>query len=344
MAMAFCYLAHRFWLLLKSGRRLGQKMPMACVGVSVTRLSSSLLLLASSSLACAHARTPEQRALIKRGDCTELLAAADYARAGGDSALASDLAKACPKDQFIRLTAAATPAQALLLCGRTAAAGYRVCDARTVGDYRAKLQPHLALGPSDEAIAIDPLIAVALEALGKELNFSWNASDPDVVVGKLIVNIEHQTSSTVATVLDSKGKNQHVPATQQRFVAKAAGQVELGDKTRTLRAQDETRDLTWQALPRYSVAPKTDPAVPAEDELKKRAALAWLRVLGKALSANPPETVDVDDDRGCIAYGLALNSSAGDENAAAQGQGDSDRIAACEKLLGLPPGAGIPVP
>jgi len=54
--------------------------------------------------------------------------------------------------------------------------------------------------------------------------------------------------------------------------------------------------------------------------------------------------VDVDDDRGCIAYGLALNSSAGDENAAAQGQGDSDRIAACEKLLGLPPGAGIPVP
>jgi hypothetical protein len=310
----------------------------------VSRVSSSLLVVALLGLACAHARTPEQQALIKRGDCTELLAAADSARANGDQVLAGDLAKACPKDQLGKLTSAATPAQALLLCGRTAAAGHRVCDARTVVDLRARLQPHLALGPSDEAISIDPLIALALEILGKELNFTWSADNPDVVVGKLVVNIEHVTSSTVATVPDSKGKNQHIPATQHRFVAKAAGQVELGDKTRVLRAQDETRDLTWQALPRVSVAPKTDLNVPAEDELKKRAALAWLRVLGKALSANPPETVDVDDDKGCIAYGLALNSSAGDENAAAQGQGDSDRIAACEKLLGLPPGAGIPVP
>jgi hypothetical protein len=76
--------------------------------------------------------------------------------------------------------------------------------------------------------------------------------------------------------------------------------------------QEETRDLTWNALPRYQVAPKTDPSVP--------------------------------DDRGCVAHGLLLDSSVGDENAAAQGNGDTEHIAACEKLLGLPPGAGIPVP
>jgi hypothetical protein len=44
------------------------------------------------------------------------------------------------------------------------------------------------------------------------------------------------------------------------------------DKTRVLRAQEETRDMTWNALPRYQVAPKTDPSVPDEAELKKRVA------------------------------------------------------------------------
>ena len=282
--------------------------------------------------------------MIKRADCGELLSGADRARADGDRQLASDLAKACPKDQLDKLVEQAAPAQALLWCGRAAAAGHRVCEPRTVGDLKAKLLPHLALGPPDESIAADPLISLAIETLGKELNFTWSADNPDVVVGKLIVSIEHVTSSTVATVPDTKGKNQHVPATQHRFVAKASGQVELVDKTRVLRAQEETRDLTWKALPRFSVVPKNDLLVPDETELKKRVAQAWLRVLSKALSANPPETVDVDDDRGCVAYGLALNSSVGDENAAAQGNGDSDRVASCEKLLGLPPGAGIPVP
>jgi hypothetical protein len=309
----------------------------------VTRSFPSLLL-ASGLAACAHARTDEEKALIKRADCNELLDAADRARADGDGDLASDLSKACSKDQLSKLVDQAAPAQALLLCGRMAAAGNRTCDTRTVGDLKTRLQPHLALGPPDEKIAADPLIALAIDTVGKELNLTWNASDPDVVVGKLTVTIDHLTSSTVATVPDAKGRNQHVPATQHRFVAKAAGQVELTDKTRVLRAQEETRDLTWNALPRYQVASKTDPSGPDEAELKKRVAQTWLRVLSKALSANPPETVDVDDDRGCVAYGLALNSSVNDENAAAQGNGDTERIAACEKLLGLPPGAGIPVP
>jgi hypothetical protein len=311
---------------------------------TVTRSYLKLLPVAVAGLACGHARTPQQRALIQRADCKELIAAADAARVSGELELATDLAKACPKEQLNKLVEGSSPAQALLLCGRTAAAGHRMCEPLTVADLKARLQPHLTLGPPDAQMGIDPLIAHALQTLGNELNLSWNGTDPDVVVGKLVVSIEHVTNGTIATVPDSRGRSQHVPATQHRFVARAACQVELGEKTRTLRAQDETRDLTWQALPRVAVAPKNEPVVPADDELKKRAAVAWLRLLGRALSANPPETVDVDDDKGCVAYGLALNASAGDENAAAQGQGDSDRIAACEKLLGLPPGAGIPVP
>lgn len=295
-------------------------------------------------LACAHARTPGQRAMIGRKDCRELLVAADGARASGDLDLASDLAGACPKEQLDKLVAESSPAAGLLACGRSAAAGRRRCDTRTVTDLESRLQPHLTLGHADETVAMDPLIALALEIAGKELNISWNGSDPDVVVGKLNVSIEHVTTSTIATVPDVNGRQKHVPATQHRFVAKAAAQVELGEKTRVLRAQDEARDLTWPAAPRYQVAPKPDPQVPPETELKKRAALAWLRSLQKALAMNPPETVDVDDEKGCVAYGLALNLTAGDDTAAARGEGDPDRIAACEKLLGEPPGAGIPVP
>jgi hypothetical protein len=283
--------------------------------------------------------------MMKRADCKELLAAADAARAGGDQDAAADLAGACPKDHLQAMVEnAATPAQGLLLCGRAAAAGQRLCDARTVDDLENKLSPHLSLGPADESIAIDPLIAKALEILGAELNFEWNASEPDVIVGKVTVNIDHITSSTVATVPDAKGKNQHVPATQHRFVARASGQVALGDRIRILRAQDEARDLTWAAAPRMAVTGKVDLQVPPEDELRKRAVLKWLQALRKALVAVPPETVDIDDERGCIAYGMALNVSWNDPNAAAQGRGDEDRIASCEKLLGLPSGAGIPVP
>lgn len=300
--------------------------------------------LAVAGFACAHGRSPEERGLIAGKDCNQLLRAADQARAGGDADAASDLAGACPKDRLLALVASKTPAEGLLLCGRSAAADHKACDARTLEDLKSRLQPHLTLGPSDEEVAMDPLIALALDVLGKELNISWNASDPDVIVGKLQVSIEHAKSNTVATVSDAEGNQKHVPAIQHRFVAKAAAQVELGDKTRVLRAQDEARDVTWETPAHLAVPAKPEPQVPDEHELKKRAAIAWLRSLGKALAATPPETVDLDDERGCVAYGLALNASAGNDAAAAQGQGDPDRVAACEKLLGEPPGAGIPVP
>ena len=92
------------------------------------------------------------------------------------------------------------------------------------------------------------------------------------------------------------------------------------------------------------MAAKSDLQVPPEAELKRRAALGWVKALAKALAAAPPEAVDVTDARGCVAYGLSLNLLSGDPMAAANGLGDPAKVAACEKLLGEPAGAGIPVP
>lgn len=296
-------------------------------------------------LACAHHRTADQEAMIKRADCAQLLKAADAARAQGQADLAADLAAACPQDKLATLVdQSPTPAQALLWCGRAAAAQQKGCEPARVAELAAKLNPHLTIGPGDESTPLDPLLAAALDQLGKDLNLSWDAKDPDVVIGKLSVTVEHATSSTTALVADAKGKKVRVPATQHRFVARAEAQVVLGSKTRTLHAQDEARDLTWEAAPRLAVAAKFDPSVPPEAEMKKRAALAWLRTLARALAANPPEGVDVSDEKGCVAYGLSLNLSSGDPIAAASGAGDPDKISACEKLLGEPPGAGVPVP
>lgn len=93
-----------------------------------------------------------------------------------------------------------------------------------------------------------------------------------------------------------------------------------------------------------SVAAKFEPQVPAEAELKRRAALSWVTTMAKALAAAPPEAVDVSDARGCVAYGLSLNLLSGDPAAAANGFGEPAKVTACEKLLGEPAGAGIPVP
>jgi hypothetical protein len=296
-------------------------------------------------LACAHAtRTPEQEATIKRGDCAELLLAADAARAQAQADLAADLARACPQEKLLALVAASTPAQGLLWCGRATAAGAKGCDGARVAELAAKLNAHLTLGPPDPATPPDPLLTAALEQIGKELNFSWNADNPDVIVGKLEVAVEHLTNPTVAAVPDAKGGKQRIPATQHRFVARAEAQVSLGDKTRTLHAVEEARDTTWDAAPKLAVAAKFEPSVPPLDELKKRAVLAWLRALAKALAASPPEGVSVADESGCVAYGLSLNLNSGNPSAAAQGLGDPTKVAACEKLLGEPAGAGIPVP
>jgi hypothetical protein len=54
--------------------------------------------------------------------------------------------------------------------------------------------------------------------------------------------------------------------------------------------------------------------------------------------------VDVSDAPGCVAYGLSLNLLSGDPLAAAHALGDPAKVAACERLLDEPAGAGIPVP
>jgi hypothetical protein len=300
-------------------------------------------LLTAMLLGCGHARPPVAQAAVARADCAGLLHAADAARADGDPELASELASACPPAELMKLVEAAPPAQALLWCGR-AAAGRNGCEANMVGALAARLNPHLTLGPPDESTPEDPLLAAALGELGKDLNLSWDAEDPAVVIGKLVVTLDHVTGSTSALVANAKGKEQRVAATQHRFVARVEAQVDLAGKTRTLRAAEEARDTTWNASPALLVAAKFEPSVPTADELKRRAVLSWVRTLAKALAAAPPEAVDVTDEKGCVAYGLSLNLASGDPAAARNGAGEPARIAACEKLLGEPAGAGIPVP
>ena len=295
-------------------------------------------------LACAHPRTPAQQGLVDRGDCADLLRAADSARAAGEPGLAADLAAACGQDKLAALVDRSTPEQALLFCGRAAAAGQKGCAPARIAALAAHLHPRLTLGPADESTAPDALLTAALDQTGKELNLSFRAQDPDVVVGKLSIVVDHTTSSTTAMATDAGGKKVRVPATQHRFVARAEAQVELGSKTRVLRAQDEARDDTWEAVPRLAVSARFEPTVPPAEELKKRAAAAFLRALARALAANPPEGVEVNDARGCVAYGLSLNLNSGDPLAAAHGVGEPAKIAACETLLGEPAGAGIPVP
>ena len=284
--------------------------------------------------------------MVRRRDCAELLRAADAARAHEQGGLASSLAGGCAQDKLKALVAAAPdPAQAMLWCGRAKAAWSAAsCDAATVASLASQLRPRLTLGPPEPGLSADPSLAAALAELGPAYNLGWKADEPDVIVGRMLVTVDHATNSTVAQVADTKGGKQRIPAVQHRFIARAQGEVEIAGKTRVLRAVDEARDLTWAAAPSTFVAAKSDPQVPAEAELKRRAALAWVKALAKALAAAPPEAVDVTDARGCVAYGLSLNLLSGDPLAAANGLGEPSKVAACEKLLDEPAGAGIPVP
>src|ERR1051325_11477906 len=72
--------------------------------------------------ACGHHRTPAEEALLRRGDCGELLHAADEARALSEPALAKDLADGCPQDRLLALVVRVPPEEGLLLCGRARAA------------------------------------------------------------------------------------------------------------------------------------------------------------------------------------------------------------------------------
>ena len=312
------------------------------------RATLAAALAVALAASCASARlTPAQEALRVSGDCRGLLTATDGARAAGDDGVAKALAAACPQAELDKLVAEATPADGLLWCGRAAASVGRTskpgCDLHKVAALKEALRPHLTLGPADTSAPADPLLLAALEDLGPELNLSYE-DDPDVIVGKLEVKIERQETSAFAPVPDPAGKRRQVPATNHRVVARAQAQVELQERTRTLRATEEARDTTWEAVPKWKIAARPKPEVPPDAELRRRAANTWLRQLAKALWVALPETVDTDDARGCVAYGLALNAQSGDPEAAANRRGDHDRISACEKLLGLPHGAGLPVP
>jgi len=305
----------------------------------------ALSLTAAACLcACGHHRSPAEEALLRRGDCAELLRAADEARARGELALAKDLADGCPQDRLVDLAAHVSPEQGLLLCGRARAADAKAfCSSDLVGQLTSNLHARILIGPPDPTDAGDPVLLQAFAELGPGFNLFWNADDPDVVVGRMTVTIERTENGTVATVADGKGNKQRVPATQHRVVARAEAQVELSGKTRTLRVTDELRSLTWEAAPRVAVAAKFEPKLPTDLEMKKRAVLAWVRAVAKAVASAPPEGIDVSDAKGCVAYGLSLNLAAGNSVAAASGAGDPDKVSTCEKILGEPAGAGIPV-
>jgi hypothetical protein len=283
--------------------------------------------------------------MLRRGDCVELLRAADDARALREPALAKDLADGCPQDRLLDLASRAQPEEGLLLCGRARAADAKAsCSPELIAQLASSLHPRILVGPPDPSDPGDPLLLQALAELGPGFNLLWNADDPDLVLGKLSVTVERVQTGTVATVVDDKGNKQRVPATQHRVVARAEAQVELSGKTRTLRATDELRDLTWEAAPRLAVAAKFQAQIPVDADMKKRAVLAWVRALAKAVASAPPEGIDVSDAKGCVAYGLSLNLAAGNSVAAANGAGDPDKVSTCEKILGERPSAGIPVP
>ena len=218
--------------------------------------------------ACAHPRTPQQDEMVRRGDCKELLRAADAARASDHPSIARDLAEACAPDKLAALVAASEPADGLLWCGRARATGLQTaCDAATVAQLASQLHPRVTLGPPEPGGQPDPSLAAALAELGPAYNLGWNAEEPDVMVGKLAIAVDHATSSTTAVVPDANGNKQRIPATQHRFVARVQAEVELSGKTRVLRATEEARDLTWPAAPKLAVAAKFDPQVPPEAEL-----------------------------------------------------------------------------
>ena len=135
-----------------------------------------------------------------------------------------------------------------------------------------------------------------------------------------------------------------VEAILHRRQARAEVQVELGTRTRTLHATEESRDTTWEAEPRFAIAARFTPQIDSAEVLKTRAVIALVRNVERALRQTPPESIDPTDAQGCLAYGMALGVATGDRTAAAKGQGDEAKIGFCERILGMPAGAGIPVP
>ena len=316
----------------------------------MTRLTLRTFLLLLLTAACAPRRTPQQLALIAAADCKALLLAADAARADHDKRLARELAMACPQAGLDRLVSQAeAPAEAFLWCGRARAAlversSLPSCPAARVVDLTAELKPRLTLGPADPEAAPDLLLKAALAKVGPELNLGYDHGDPMVYVGLVRVSVEKSETETIAKAPDPTGKGRNVPATLHRLQVRAEAQAELGTRTRTIHATEEARDTTWQAEPRYSIAARFTPQIGSEDELRRNAVIGLVRNLARALRQSPPETLEPTDAQGCLAYGLALAVATGDRTAAVSGMGDPNKVETCEKLLGLPKCAGIPVP
>jgi hypothetical protein len=287
--------------------------------------------------------------LLKRGDCKELLLAADRARADRDKRLARDLAAACPQAGLLALVdAAKVAAEKMLWCGRARAALDRgetpTCPADLVVSFLPDLKPKLTIGPADAEAEEDKALEEALDEIGSELNLRYDHEDPVVYAGTVKVTMDRTTSQTLTAVADAGGKRHQIAATLHRVLARAELQVDLGAKTRTLHATEEARDLTWNAEERLAIAARFEPQIAPEAELRKRAVISLVRNLARALASSPPEGVDATDAPSCMAYGLALAVATGDRTAAAHGVGEAEKLAACEKILGMPEGAGIPIP
>ena len=88
-----------------NGEREGKPVERCCTPVMRACALSLAGLLCLG--ACAHSLTAEQEAVLRRGDCAELLRAADAARARDRGGVASSLANACSQQGLSELVAKA---------------------------------------------------------------------------------------------------------------------------------------------------------------------------------------------------------------------------------------------
>jgi len=256
------------------------------------------------------------------------------------------MAEACPKEQLSKLLDAglAGAGIAALAAAWPPPATPPAMPLR-VHDLKTRLAPHLTLGHADEQTSIDPLIALALCDPGQGAQLSPG-------------------TGPTRTVVVGQAGGQHRARDQQHGGHRRGRQGQEPAHPRhpaPLRGPRRRNSWSWatrsRTLPRpgrgarpHLAGPypallrlrrRTYPSVPEEGELKKRAAVAWLRLLGTALAVNPPETVDVDDDRGLRRVWPCAQL----ERGRSERRGRRDRATrigsrACEKLLGETAGRG----
>src|SRR5205823_693850 len=146
MSAGVCNTAAEAHRARPNGEREGKPVERCCTPVMRACALSLAGLLCLG--ACAHSLTAEQEAVLRRGDCAELLRAADGARAQDRGGVASSLANACSQQGLSELVAkAADPAHSLLWCGRAKAAHATAsCDPATVASLASQLHRASASG------------------------------------------------------------------------------------------------------------------------------------------------------------------------------------------------------